>query len=89
MFADAALAARIDIAEARSCMAIAEAARATRAGSGVTIAPLGRGFAIYAGAGSPVNKVIGVALDEALDIGQLTHIERDWHARHPDRRTTA
>jgi GNAT superfamily N-acetyltransferase len=69
MFADAILAARIDRAEARECAAIA----ATLPKS--LILPVGEGLAVYARARSPLNKVIGVALGEALDEEALAVVE--------------
>jgi GNAT superfamily N-acetyltransferase len=81
VFADAALAARVDRAEARLCsrMALSNGQRAAAAGPFVL--PLSGGLAVYAGTGSPMNKVIGIGLDQPLDEAGLELIEQRWHER--------
>ena len=81
MFADAALAARIDRAEGRMCAQVAESIRASRPASTPFVLPISGGEAIYVGPSSPLNKVIGLCLDRDLDIGALERIEREWSAR--------
>ena len=81
MFADAALAARIDRAEARLCSRMATASRKWAAGAGPFVLPLSGGLAVYAGSGSPMNKVIGIGLDQPLDEEALEGIEQRWHDR--------
>ncbi len=81
MFADTALAARIDRAEARMCANIADHIRATREDSSPFVLPISGGHAIYVGPSSPVNKVIGLGLDTELDLPALEKIERAWQER--------
>ncbi|MEZ5291097.1 MAG: hypothetical protein R2745_08450 [Vicinamibacterales bacterium] len=75
MFTDPALAARIDRAEGRFCAGLAEAsaADATRRAAVVEIAG---GVAIFAGPGSPTNKLIGLGFDGLPDAGALDEVER-------------
>ncbi len=75
MFADPALAARIDAAEAALCAAVA------RYTPGADITPLGGGLAVLARPGSPVNKVAGVGFDGGLDPTALAAVEAIWHGR--------
>jgi GNAT superfamily N-acetyltransferase len=81
MFADAALAARIDRAEARMCAHIAESIRVSKPDSAPFVLPISGGQAVYVGPSSPVNKVIGLGLDADLDVGALERIEREWGDR--------
>jgi GNAT superfamily N-acetyltransferase len=77
MFADRDLASRIDSAEGRLCSGFARARRASRA----AVLRVSGGVAVYAGPASPVNKLIGLALDAPLDLPSLAHVEREWRAR--------
>ena len=81
MFADAALAARIDRAEARLCSRMGTASRRSAPGPGPFVLPLSGGLAVYAGSGSPMNKVIGIGLDQPLDEDALALIEQRWQER--------
>jgi len=81
MFADAALAARIDRAEGRMCAQVADSVRASKPSSAPFVRPISGGEAVYVGPSSPLNKVIGLCLDRDLDIGALQRIEREWSAR--------
>lgn len=81
MFADAALAARIDRAEARMCAHIAESIRVSKPASAPLVLPISGGQAVYVGPSSPMNKVIGLGLDTDLDVGGLERIEREWGDR--------
>ena len=86
MFADIALAARIDRAEARLC-AGATAAIAKRDPSAETLElPLAGGTAVYATPGSPLNKVIGLGLEPTFDAdrfsSELDAIETAWQQRN-------
>jgi GNAT superfamily N-acetyltransferase len=78
VFADAALAARIDRAEARLCAHIAESIRGTKPERTPIVLPISGGQAVYAGAGSPINKVIGLGFDGGLDVAALEGVERAW-----------
>jgi GNAT superfamily N-acetyltransferase len=81
MFADAALAARIDRAEGRFVSSVAEGVGARRADSRTLIQPISGGLSIYAGPNSPMNKVIGLGLDGPVDLEALEAIEQEWRAR--------
>jgi hypothetical protein len=81
MFADAALAARIDRAEARMCAHIAESIRVSNPEATPSIRPISGGQAVYVGPSSPVNKVIGLGFDNDLDLAALERIEREWGDR--------
>jgi len=79
VFADAALAARIDRAEARLCSRMALANGRPPAAASAFVLPLSGGLAVFAGNGSPMNKVIGIGLDQPLDENALEAIEQRWH----------
>jgi GNAT superfamily N-acetyltransferase len=81
MFADSALAARIDRAEARLSAGVAEAIHARRPDYRTIVMPLSGGLAVYAAPSSPVNKVIGIGFDGPLDLDALAAIEEEWRAR--------
>jgi GNAT superfamily N-acetyltransferase len=81
MFADAALAARIDRAEARMCAEIAGLLPARKPESAPFVMPISGGQAIYAGPSSPMNKVIGLGFEGDLDVEALGRIERAWSDR--------
>jgi len=78
MFADATLAARIDGAEARISTAVAAAVADP---SFTYVATLDSGAAVLARPGSPVNKVIGIALDGPPDEIALHAVEEAWRGR--------
>ncbi len=78
-FADVALAARIDRAEGRQIAAVASVLK-ERPGAEASIDELGGGLAVLARPGSPMNKIIGVALGEPLDEGALAAVEERWRA---------
>jgi ribosomal protein S18 acetylase RimI-like enzyme len=80
MFCSADLAATIDRAEARQMIAIAQGAAARDASLRPFVVPVGRGAAIYAGPGSPTNKMIGIGFGEALDDGVLDGLEARFAA---------
>jgi ribosomal protein S18 acetylase RimI-like enzyme len=81
MFCPADLAARIDRAETRQMIAIANGAAAWDASLRPFIVPVGRGAAIYAGPGSPSNKMIGIGFGEALEAAVLDDLESRFAAR--------
>jgi GNAT superfamily N-acetyltransferase len=81
MFADAALAARIDRAEGRFVASVAEGIGARRADSRTLIQPISGGVSVYAGPNAPMNKVIGLGLEGPIDLDALDEIEREWRAR--------
>jgi hypothetical protein len=75
MFATAHLAARVDRAEGRLCAGIARAA-AEEHGHPGEIVEIGRGVAVFAGLGSPTNKMIGVGFDALPTEPDLERVER-------------
>jgi GNAT superfamily N-acetyltransferase len=80
MFADTALGARIDRAEARLCSRLAASA-CSSAGGGPLMLPISGGVAVFAGPHSPMNKVIGLGFDTPLDPLALREIEDRWQER--------
>jgi len=81
MFCPADLAAQIDQAEARQMIAIAQGAAAFDASLRPFVVPVGHGAAIYAGPGSPTNKMIGIGFGETLDAAVLDDVEARFAAR--------
>lgn len=79
MFADAALAARLDSAEAELAATITRAIAA--AGVEVALDPLAGGWAALARPGAPTNKIAGVGFGAPLDLDALAAIEARWWAR--------
>lgn len=62
-FATPDLAARLDRAEGRLCAGLARAAAAEHPSWHSTVIDLAGGVAVFAGPGSPVNKMIGVGFE--------------------------
>jgi GNAT superfamily N-acetyltransferase len=81
VFADASLAARIDRAEARLCGDIAAFVRTAHPEAESTVTPISGGLGVYVSRSSPVNKVIGVAIDCELDLDALERIETEWQRK--------
>lgn len=81
MFVARDLAARIDRAEARLSIAIAEAAQAADPALAVLLSAIGGGAAVLLRPGSPINKLIGLGFAGPLDTDALAAIEASWHAR--------
>lgn len=81
MFAPVELARRIEEAEARLGIDIATAVAARRPHASVFHRRLGGGAAIYGGACSPINKLVGAGFDGPLDLPALTAIEEAFEAR--------
>jgi len=81
MFADVTLAARLERAEARLSADIAEAI--LRGGREPTsfVEPIGGGVAVFAGRGSPINKVIGLGFDGTAEPPRLDAVEALFAAR--------
>src|SRR3982751_5872058 len=80
MFADLALARRIDRAEASLSADIAAAILARGEVPGGFQHPVGNGVAVCAGPASPITKVIGVGFDGALDDTDLEGLEAEFFA---------
>jgi GNAT superfamily N-acetyltransferase len=76
VFADVTVARRIERAEAGMSASMVGAV-GRRSGMQVFVEPVGEGYAIYAGPGSPFNKIIGAGLDGAvIDESALDRAER-------------
>jgi hypothetical protein len=76
MFATAGLAARIDRAEGRLCAGIARQIAAQSPAEGSEVVEISGGVAVFAGRGSPTNKMIGVGFDDTPDADRLDAVER-------------
>jgi hypothetical protein len=74
LFADAALARRIEAAECQLSLAVVDAVL-TRGGDAFAV-PLGGGAAVFTGAGSPINKVIGLGFGEPISKSAWESVER-------------
>jgi ribosomal protein S18 acetylase RimI-like enzyme len=81
LFADPALAARIDRAEARMCAEFARLVAERAPDSRVAVTPIAGGLAVYAGPGAPINKVIGLGLGDTLEESSLAAVEAEWASR--------
>lgn len=81
MFADIALAARIDQAEMRLSMSLAATVARRNPDARVMVSPVGGGQAVFAGAGGPANKAIGVGFGATIDQTALEAIEQAWRER--------
>lgn len=81
MFADTPLAARIDRAEMRLSISIAETVATRTPDARALVSPIAGGHAIFAGAGSPANKAIGIGFGATIDEAALEAIERAWTER--------
>lgn len=79
VFANATLARRIDLAEARLAADFGELARGWR--DDVLIARIGGTCAIFAGPGEPFNKLAGLGFDGPLDVDALAGLEREFDQR--------
>lgn len=82
MFVDSRLAARIDRAEGRMCASFAEIVGKNHPEERVIALPISGGTGVYAGPGSPMNKLIGLCLNEPLNEKELETIEREWRERN-------
>ncbi len=80
MFADAALAARIECAEASLSRDIGMMAVAGGRVPGAFVEPVAGGVAVFAGAGSPVNKLIGAGFSGPPDLDPLARVEARFAA---------
>jgi GNAT superfamily N-acetyltransferase len=76
MFTTPDLAARIDRAEGHLCAGIARGVAAQAPAEGSEVIEIGGGVAVFAGAGSPTNKMIGVGFDGLPDAAALDRVER-------------
>ncbi len=76
MFTPPSLAARIDRAEGRLCAGIARAVAAHSPEQRSEVIEVGGGVAVFAGPGSPTNKMIGIGFDGPVDESELDRVER-------------
>jgi hypothetical protein len=76
MFTTPDLVARIDRAEGRLCAGIARSVAAQAPTEGSEVIEIAGGVAVFAGVGSPTNKMIGVGFDELPDTEALDRVER-------------
>lgn len=81
MFADSSLAARIDGAEMRLSMSLADTVARRNAAARVLVSPIAGGYAVFAGQGGPANKAIGIGFGAAIDEAALEVIESAWRDR--------
>ncbi len=81
MFVSHALATRIDRAEMRLSMSIAETVAARTPAARALVTPIAGGQAVFAGAGSPANKAIGIGFGATIDEAALDAIEQAWTDR--------
>ena len=75
MFCPAPLAARIDRAEGRLCASIGRALAERQSELGSSVIEIGGGVAVYAGPGSPTNKMIGIGFDGPIADEELDRVE--------------
>lgn len=75
LFATTTIAARIEGAECSLVRESAQAVADVRPEANVMIKPLAGGMAIYAGEGSPLNKVVGLGLEGPVDEAELGIVE--------------
>lgn len=78
---DHALAQRIEIAEAIAGRAFALAARAANPAGGAAAEPHCGGWALYSGAGSPVNQALGIGLEGPVEAAAFEALERFFFER--------
>ena len=76
MFTTPELAARIDRAEGRLCAGIARSVAVQAPAEGSEVIEIAGGVAVFAGAGSPTNKMIGVGFDGVPEAAALDRVER-------------
>jgi ribosomal protein S18 acetylase RimI-like enzyme len=81
LFADLALARRIDLAEGALCIDVAEATQKRDRASGAFARPLAGGIAVFTGADSPVTKVIGVGFEGIPSDAEIDAVERAFFER--------
>ena len=62
-------------------MSIAETVAARTPDARALVSPIAGGHAVFAGAGSPANKAIGIGFGETIDESPLAAIEQAWTER--------
>lgn len=81
LFAGLELAARVERAERTLIEEGAEAAARRNPGERVLMLPIGGGLAVWAGAGSPLDKVVGAGMGRAFDDSELDAVEAAFAER--------
>ncbi len=81
MFCSHSLAARIDKAEMRLSMSVAETIAVRNPGARAVVTPVAGGQAVFAATGSPMNKAIGIGFGATIDEAALEAIEQSWRER--------
>ncbi len=81
LFADVALAARIELAECRLLADCGAVAARRRADSGAFVRELAGGVATYTGPDSPFNKLAGLGFGDAVDEERVAGVERAFAER--------
>jgi GNAT superfamily N-acetyltransferase len=76
MFGNIEIARKIEAAEARLAVANAEVQRTRKKAASVSV--VAGGVAVYIGPGSPMNKVVGLGLDDDRDLNALSPVEEEW-----------
>jgi len=76
------LARRIEIAEARAAVAAAEKLKRSRPESGAAVEQLAGGYAVYAGANSPITQAVGVGLDGEVSPEEFDKLEEFYRRRN-------
>lgn len=81
LFADAALARRLEDAEARGTVEYAQAQARLRPEAGTAEVPVAGGYAVYAGLGSPLSRAVGLGLNGPIQAADLEQVEDFYHGR--------
>jgi GNAT superfamily N-acetyltransferase len=81
LFANFALAARIERADALNAVESAQAQARSRPGSEAEVLAVGTGFAAFAGAGSPVSQARGLGMSAEFGDTQIDTVERFYRDR--------
>jgi GNAT superfamily N-acetyltransferase len=80
-FADLELARRLEAADAWFKAAYAEAQAALCPEVGAAVEAVGGGYAVYAGAGSPLNRAVGLGMSGPVSTDELQRAEAFFHSR--------
>jgi GNAT superfamily N-acetyltransferase len=81
-FVDRSFARRLEMAHARRSAAYTEAQGKLHADGRIAVEPVAGGHVCYAGAGSPLNRAVGVGLRCPVREADLSRIEQFYHSRH-------
>lgn len=81
LFLDLELARRIEMAECHAAVDTVRALEKVHSESGAAAESIGGGFAIYAGANSPVTQAVGIGLNGAVSEEEFKRLEAFYHNR--------